>query len=110
MLAPKTTLLSIKRQLKSSKTGKKYVTEKLGFITPFNPFTEKESPTDPLAREIIRYLKDDNLKTIPWVFNAFPGETFKKAVGSALLEYVQGRKDWDKVKSDTVKAWKSEKD
>ena len=94
----------------SSKTGKKYVTEKLGFITPFNTFTEKESPTDPLAREIIRYLKDDNLKTIPWVFNAFPGETFKKAVGSALLEYVQGRKDWDKVKSDTVKAWKSEKD
>lgn len=94
----------------SSKTGKKYVTEKLGFITPFNTFTEKESPTDPLAREIIRYLKDDNLKTIPWVFNAFPGETFKKAVGSALLEYVQGRKDWDKVKSDTVKTWKSEKD
>lgn len=94
----------------SSKTGKKYVTEKLGFITPFNTFTEKESPTDPLAREIIRYLKNDNLKTIPWVFNAFPGETFKKSVGDALLEYVQGRKDWEKVKSDTVKAWKSEKD
>lgn len=94
----------------SSKTGKKYVTEKLGFITPFNTFTAKESPTDPLAREIIRYMKDENLKTIPWVFNAFPGDIFKKTVGDALLEYVQGRKDWNKVKSDIVKAWKSEKD
>lgn len=93
-----------------SKTGKKYVTEKLGFITPFNTFTDKESPTDPLAREIIRYMQDENLKTVPWVFNAFPGETFKKAVGDALLEYVQGRKDWSKVKSDIVKTWKSEKD
>lgn len=93
-----------------SKTGKKYVTEKLGFITPFNTFTDKESPTDPLAREIIRYMQDENLKTVPWVFNAFPGETFKKAVGDALLEYVQGRKDWSKVKADIVKTWKSEKD
>lgn len=94
----------------SSETGKKYVTEKLGFITPFNTFTEKEIPSDPLAREITRYMKDGNLKTIPWVFNAFPGEVFKKTVGDALLEYAQGKKDWDKLKSETVKSWKSEKD
>ncbi len=93
-----------------NETGKKYVTEKLGFITPFNTFTEKETPADPLAREITRYMKDENLKTVPWVFNAFPGEAFKKATGDALLDYAQGKKDWDKVKSDIVKSWKSEKD
>ena len=94
----------------SSEIGKKYVTEKLGFITPFNTFTEKEIPSDPLALEITRYMKDENLKTIPWVFNAFPGETFKKTVGNALLEYAQGKKDWAKLKDETVKSWKSEKD
>lgn len=93
-----------------SETGKKYVTEKLGFITPFNTFTEKEAPADPLAREITRYMKDENLKTIPWVFNAFPGEAFKKATGDALLDYAQGKKEWDKVKSEIVKSWKSERD
>ncbi len=93
-----------------SETGKKYVTEKLGFITPFNTFSEKETPADPLAREITRYMKDENLKTIPWVFNAFPGEAFKKATGDALLDYAQGKKEWDKVKSEIVKSWKSERD
>ena len=94
----------------SSETGKKYVTEKLGFITPFNTFNENETPADPLAREITRYMKNENLKTVPWVFNAFPGEAFKKATGDALLDYVQGKREWDKVKTDIVKAWKSERD
>lgn len=94
----------------SSEVGKKYVTEKLGFITPFNTFTENETPADPLAREITRYIKDENLKTIPWVFNAFPGEAFKKSVGDALLDYAQDKKEWDKVKNDIVKAWKNERD
>ena len=94
----------------SSETGKKYVTEKLGFITPFNTFKENEIPADPLAREITRYMKDENVKIVPWVFAAFPGEAFKKAAGDALLDYAQGKREWDKVKNDIVKAWKSERD
>ena len=49
----------------SSKTGKKYVTEKLNFITPFNTFGKNEQPEDPLAREITRYLNSQvmNLKS-----------------------------------------------
>ena len=94
----------------SSDIGKKYVTEKLGFITPFNTFSENETPADPLAREITRYMKDENLKIIPWAFNAFPGEAFKKATGDALLDYAQGKKEWDKVKNEIVKTWKSERD
>ena len=56
----------------SSETGKKYVTEKLGFITPFTTFTEDEQPKDPLAREITRYMSNGDLRNIPWVFTAFP--------------------------------------
>ncbi len=93
----------------SSETGKKYVTEELGFITPFNTFTESETPNDPLAKEIVRYMNAENYKNIPWVFTAFPGEAFKKEVGSALLDYAQGDKKWDDVKQTVIKKWKSER-
>lgn len=93
----------------SSETGKKYVTEKLGFITPFNTFSENELPDDPLAREISRYMNDDSVENITWIFTAFPSDAFKKAVGSALLDYVQGAKSWDEVKKIITDSWKSER-
>ncbi len=94
----------------SSKTGKKYVTEKLGFITPFTTFTEKDLPDDPLAKEISRYMKDKDIKNIPWAFTAFPSDSFKREVGNGLLEYVQGDKKWEETVKNTVKKWKSERD
>ena len=93
----------------SSETGKKYVTEKLGFITPFNTFSENELPNDPLAKEIAKYMKDDSLKNIPWAFSAFPSDAFKREVGSALLDYVQGEKKWDEFKKTVADKWKSER-
>lgn len=92
-----------------SETGKKYVTEKLGFITPFNTFSEDELPDDPLAKEIARYMNDDSLKNIPWVFTGFPSEAFKKDTGSALLDYVQGDKKWEDVRKIITDKWKSER-
>ncbi|MBQ6826090.1 MAG: ABC transporter substrate-binding protein [Clostridia bacterium] len=94
----------------SSETGKKYVTEKLGFITPFNTFSENELPNDPLAKEISRYMNDAEIKNIPWSFNAFPSEAFKKEVGNALLDYAQGKKKWDEIKTIITNKWKSERD
>ncbi len=93
----------------SSETGKKYVTEKLGFITPFNTFTEAEQPSDPLAKEIVRYLSDSSYENIPWIFTAFPSEAFKKDVGNALLDYAQGSKKWDEVEKTVISKWKSER-
>ena len=93
----------------SSEVGKKYVTEKLGFITPFNTFKTDEIPADPLAKEITRYLKDENLEIVPWIFTAYPNENFKKATGEALLDYAQGKKDWSKVKKEITNSWKSER-
>ncbi len=95
--------------LYSSETGKKYVTEKLGFITPFNTFSESELPNDPLAKEISRYISDTSIKNIPWSFTAFPSEAFKKDVGNALLEYVQGTKKWEDVRKIISDKWKSER-
>lgn len=94
----------------SSETGKKYVTEKLGFITPFTTFTEDEQPQDPLAREITRYMSNEALRNIPWVFTAFPSEAFKKEVGSSLLDYAQGDKKWEDVEKTVISKWKSERD
>ena len=94
----------------SSKTGKKYVTEKLNFITPFNTFSEAEQPNDPLAKEISRYMSDDKYKNIPWAFSAFPSDAFKREVGNALLDYAQGTKKWDEIKKTVINKWKSERD
>ncbi len=93
----------------SSETGKKYVTEKLGFITPFNTFKDSEQPSDPLAREILRYLEDDNKEITPWIFTAFPSENFKKETGNALLDYVQGAKTYEQVRDIVKNKWKSER-
>lgn len=92
----------------SSETGKKYVTEKLDFIAPFSTFSEDERPEDPLAREILSWMEKDN-NTLEWTFNSFPSQQFKDDFGSALLEYVQGTKDWDYVRKTFTDSWKSER-
>lgn len=89
----------------SSETGKDYVVNKLKFISPFNTFEDDEKPDDPLAREVISWMENDNT-TIEWVFNSFPSLDFKNNVGDVLLEYVQGSKTWDDVKKTTVNSWK----
>ncbi|MGN1122849.1 MAG: extracellular solute-binding protein, partial [Eubacterium sp.] len=94
--------------LYSSDTGKKYVTEKLGFISPFDTFTENESPQDPLARQVIEWMNRDDISSVPWNFTIFPSQTFKESFGSSLLKYAQGTKDWAQVKEDFVTDWKKE--
>lgn len=89
----------------SSETGKKYVVDELKLISPFNTFEDNEKPDDPLAREVISWMEKDNT-TVEWVFNSFPSLDFKNNVGDALLEYVQGSKNWDDVKKATIESWK----
>ena len=94
--------------LYSSKTGKDYVTNKLGFIAPFDTFSDDERPSDPLAKEVLRWMKKENTETIPWYFTLFPSQTFKENFGASLLKYAQGTKDWDAVKRDMVADWEKE--
>lgn len=92
----------------SSETGKKYVTEKLDFIAPFTTFSEDERPDDPLAREILSWM-EGNADTLEWTFNSFPSQQFKDDFGNAMLEYVQGTKNWEYVKKTFSDSWKSER-
>ena len=94
----------------SSDEGKEMVTNDLQFITPFSTFGDDEISSDPLAQEVVRYMKDDSLTTVPWNFTTFPSQTFKDDYGASLLEYANGNKEWDAVVSDTVDEWASEKE
>lgn len=94
--------------LYSSKTGKNFVTNRLGFIAPFDTFEENERPKDPLAQEIIKSMSKRGTISVAWNFTLFPSQAFKDAFGSDLLQYCQGTKDWNTVASNVVKNWKSE--
>ncbi len=92
----------------SSDEGKRYVTEELGFISPFTTFDKNERPEDPLANQILDWMEKKDIKSVPWIFTSFPSETFKQDFSSALLQYAQGSADWDKVVSTVKKAWQNE--
>ena len=94
--------------LYSSAEGKKYVTEKLGFIAPFDTFTAEDIPDDPLAREVNRWMSNREVTAVPWNFTLFPSSRFKEDFGASLLKYAQGTKDWEDVVRDMREGWKKE--
>ena len=94
--------------LYSSETGKKFVTEKLQFIAPFDTFGEEDRPSDPLGAEVYRWQMREDVENLPWSFTIFPGQNFKKDFGAALLQYVQGTKSWTQVVETFKKRWSEE--
>lgn len=92
----------------SSETGKNFVTDELGFISPFDTFTEDEVPDDPLAREIMRWMNKEDITNLPWNFTVFPSQHYKDKLGTALLKYAQGTTKWEDVKKIAVEEWKKE--
>lgn len=94
--------------LYSSDTGKKFVTEKLDFIAPFDTFNEDEVPSDPLAKDVIRWMGKDNVTTIPWNLTIFPSQKFKDAFGASLLSYAQGKTTFEELKTTVISEWKKE--
>ena len=95
--------------LYGSETGKKYVTDSLGFISPFNTFAYEESPNDPLARQIVSDMSDPSKKSVNWDFTAFPSQRFKNEFGNSLYAYSKGEKTWEQVVESVKKTWASEK-
>lgn len=92
----------------SSDTGKNFVTQELGFISPFDTFSQGEEPDDPLAREVIRWMNTDSITNIPWNFTVFPSSNYKDMLGTSLLKYAQGTANWNDVKKTAVDEWKNE--
>jgi len=92
----------------SSDTGKDYMVNQLGNAAPFTTFGEDEKPTDPLAKEMFRYM-DAGKTSVSWNFTTFPSQTFKDDFGAALLEYANGNMTWDEVAELFISEWASEK-
>jgi raffinose/stachyose/melibiose transport system substrate-binding protein len=101
--------LKLLEWLFNSANGKKNVVSKLGFVTPFSTFTAGERPTDPLVKEMFRYLDNASLTSVAWNFTTFPSEQFKLDLADKLFEYCLGNSDWNAVVRWTVNAWASEK-
>ena len=95
--------------LYSSPAGKAFVTNDLKFIAPFDTFADNEKPTDPLAKEVLRYTSDTSLYNVAWNFTVFPDQTFKNNFGAALLQYAQGTMQWPAVKQLFIDQWAIEK-
>ncbi len=93
----------------TSDIGKDYVTNKLGFISPFDTFDDDEQPTDPLAQQVIEAMADESRQSVAWNFTAFPGQLFKDQFGADLLAYVKGEMTWSDVVSDVKTQWKEQK-
>ena len=92
----------------SSETGKKFVTEELDFIAPFDTFSEDERVDDPLGESVSNWMAKEEIKQIPWSFTVFPSATFKEDFGSALLRYCQGKMTWEQVVSTFKTRWAEE--
>lgn len=94
--------------LYSSPMGKDYVTNKLGFIAPFDTFAANERPTDPLAVEINNWMSKEGIESCSWNFTLFPSQRFKDDFGSDLLQYAQGTKSWADVAENVINNWAKE--
>lgn len=93
----------------SSDTGKDYVISKLGFIPPFNTFSEDERPDNPLAREVAEDIGNDATSSVNWIFSTFPSQQFKNDFGSLLLSYAKGECEWDTVIKSVKDEWAAQK-
>ncbi len=92
----------------SSEKGKDFVENELKFATPFTTLKDSQ-PDDPLAKEMARYMNDQNITSVPWVFVGFPSEKFKTSFSDELLLYVQSGKSFDEIKEIVKNKWKSER-
>ena len=90
----------------TSDTGKKAISQDMGFTTPFKTFDDVKSD-NPLTEAAVEDQKSGKTQ-VSWNFTMMPSEEWKNKVGQALLEYAQGTGKWDAVKTAFVDGWASE--
>ena len=92
----------------TSDTGKKAISQDMGFTTPFKTFDDVKFD-NPLTEAAVEDQKSGTTQ-VSWNFTMMPSEEWKNKLGSALLEYAQGTGDWNAVKKAFVDGWKTEYD
>lgn len=95
--------------LYTSDEGKAFVTNDLGFIAPFDSFTDNDKPSDPLGQQVMDWSANSAMSNVPWNFTVFPSQKFKDDFGGDLLLYAQGQKEWSEVTASVVSGWAEEK-
>ena len=90
----------------TSDTGKKSLSQDMGFTTPFKTFDDVKFD-NPLTEAAVEDQKSGKTQ-VSWNFTMMPSEQWKNDLGSALLEYAQGTGNWDGVKSAFVDGWAKE--
>ena len=90
----------------TSDTGKKAISQDMGFTTPFKTFDDVKFD-NPLTEVAVEDQKSGTTQ-VSWNFTMMPSEEWKNKVGQALLEYAQGTGKWDAVKTAFVDGWASE--
>lgn len=95
--------------LYTSDEGKAHVTNDLGFIAPFDTFSETDKPADPLGSMVMDWSADTSKNNVPWNFTVFPSQQFKDNFGGNLLQYAQGNMEWDAVAEAVVADWANER-
>lgn len=95
--------------LYTSEEGKTHVTQNLGFIAPFDTFTENDMPADPLGQQVMQWSAREDVTNVPWNFTIYPSQQFKDQFGGYLLQYAQGQMEWDALREAVVKDWAAEK-
>ena len=90
----------------TSDTGKKAISQDMGFTTSFKTFDDVKFD-NPLTEAAVEDQKSGTTQ-VSWNFTMIPSEEWKNKVGQALLEYAQGTGKWDAVKTAFVDGWASE--
>lgn len=90
----------------SSEKGKDYVINKLGYIAPFDTFTESDIPNNPLSKQVVTWINREDVQNIPWTgFTMFPDQNFRDNFGSSLLGYANGSGNWEDVTGAFTTGW-----
>ncbi len=95
--------------LYTSDEGKAFVTQDLGFIAPFDTFTDADRPSDPLGQQVMDWSARDDVTNVPWNFTVFPSQQFKDNFGGNLLLYAQNQMAWEDVTAAVIADWATEK-
>ncbi len=95
--------------LYTSDEGKAHVTKDLGFIAPFDSFSDNDKPADPLGQQVMAWSAKSGIQNVPWNFTIYPSQQFKDSFGANLLLYAQGQAEWSKVVEEMVASWSAEK-
>ena len=91
----------------TSDEGRAAMSQEMGFVTPFDTFTDEFAASNPLLQDADAYIAAGKTP-VDWCFSTMPSENWKNMVGSALTAYAAGTGSWDDVVTAFVDNWATE--